>query len=134
MVPGECGCRTGCQAYEIGRPVSTAPEIQPCSLSLNDKGLRKEIAMPLYTKVFKSEASPDAFDKVMPAMMAYLGQLKASGKLKHSGPFADYSGGLDIFEAADQEEATKIAEEDPLIVNKLGTYELKEWTDMMNEI
>ena len=90
--------------------------------------------MPLYVKTFHSTAAPDAFENVMPDMMAYLGELKASGKLKHSGPFADFSGGVDIFEAENQEEATKIAAKDPLVTNNLGTYELKEWSDMMDEI
>lgn len=90
--------------------------------------------MPLYVKIFHSTAQPEAFESVMPDMMAYLGELKASGKLKHSGPYADFSGGLDIFEAESQEEATKIASRDPLVSNNLGTFELKEWTDMMDEI
>ena len=90
--------------------------------------------MPLYMKVFHSTAPPDAFEKVMPDMMAYLAKLKGSGKLKHSGPFTDFSGGLDIFEADNQEEAMKIAKEDPLVLNNLGTFELKEWTDSIDEI
>ena len=90
--------------------------------------------MPLYTKIFHSTAEPSAFETVMPDMMAYLAKLKGSGKLKHSGPFGDFSGGLDIYEAENHEEATKIAEEDPLVSNNLGTYELKEWSDMLDQI
>ena len=90
--------------------------------------------MPLYIKTFQSTAAPEEFDKVMPEMMAYLGELKASGKLKHSGPFADYSGGADIFEAENEQEAAEIAAKDPLITHNLGTYTLKEWTDMIDQI
>jgi uncharacterized protein YciI len=96
--------------------------------------VKKGNAMPLYIKLFRSTAAPAAFENVMPDMMTYLAGLKSSGKLKHSGPFADFSGGLDIYEAENQEEATKIAEEDPLVSNNLGTYELKEWSDMMDQI
>jgi uncharacterized protein YciI len=90
--------------------------------------------MPLYIKLFQSTAAPDAVEKIMPDMMAYLAELKGSGKLKHSGPFADFSGGLDIFEVADEKEAMEIAEKDPLVSNNLGTYILKEWSDMIDHI
>jgi uncharacterized protein len=90
--------------------------------------------MPLYVKIFHSTAAPSAFENVMPDMMAYLAQLKGTGKLKSSGPFGDFSGGLDIYEADNLDEAKKIAEEDPLVSNQLGTYELKEWSDMLDQI
>jgi uncharacterized protein YciI len=90
--------------------------------------------MPLYLKVFNSTAQPEDIEKVMPDMMAYLSELKASGKLIHSGPFSDFSGGVDIFEAENQQAAEAIASKDPLVSNKLGTFMLKEWTDMIDQI
>ena len=38
--------------------------------------------------------------------------------------------GLTIVRAANAAEARKIAEQDPFVVNKLRTFELKEWTVM----
>lgn len=90
--------------------------------------------MPLFLKIFESTAAPDAFEPVMPEMMTYLAGLKASGKLKHSGAFTDFSGGIDIFEAENQQEAMEIAAKDPLVTNNLGTYTLKEWTDSIDQI
>jgi uncharacterized protein YciI len=90
--------------------------------------------MPIFIKIFNSTADPAAFDKVMPEMMGYLGELKATGKLKASGPFGDFSGGVDIFEAENHEAALAIASKDPLVTHKLGTYTLKEWSDMIDQI
>jgi uncharacterized protein YciI len=90
--------------------------------------------MPLFIKIFNSTAAPEAFERVMPDLMAYLKELKESGRLKHSGPFADFSGGVDIFEAESFQEADEIASKDPLVTNNLGSYSLKEWSDMIAEI
>ena len=90
--------------------------------------------MPLYIKTFHSNASPEQFEKVMPEMMSYLAELKASGKLKHTGPFSDFSGGVDIFEAESMQQAEEISANDPLVKHNLGTYTLKEWSDMIDQV
>lgn len=92
--------------------------------------------MPLFVKIFESgeSAAPEEFEKLMPQMMAYLAELKSAGKLRHTGPFADFSGGLDVIEADTREEAEALAARDPFVVNKLGTYTLKEWSDMVDRL
>ena len=89
----------------------------------------------MFVKIFESgEAAPEEFEKLMPQMMGYLAELKAAGKLKHSGPFADFSGGIDILEAETREEAEALAARDPFVVNKLGRYTLREWSDMVDHL
>ena len=61
--------------------------------------------------------------------------LEKSGVLFASGPLADAEGktrgdGLTIVRAASAADARKIAEQDPFVVNKLRTFELREWTVM----
>ncbi|MDP9354821.1 MAG: YciI family protein [Chloroflexota bacterium] len=48
-----------------------------------------------------------------PRHRAYLQQLLAEGKLHESGPWADDSGALIIYEAADQTEAQALLDADP---------------------
>ncbi|MDP9366910.1 MAG: YciI family protein [Chloroflexota bacterium] len=48
-----------------------------------------------------------------PRHRAYLQQLLAEGKLHESGPWADDSGALIIYEAADQPEAQALLDADP---------------------
>ncbi len=51
--------------------------------------------------------------EVRPHHRAYLQQLLAEGKLHESGPWADDSGALIIYEAADQTEAQALFDADP---------------------
>lgn len=91
--------------------------------------------MPLFLKIFESTATaPEEFEKLMPQMMGYLAELKSAGKLRHTGPFADLSGGVDIIEADSLEEARELAQRDPFVANNLGTYTLKEWSDMIDHL
>ncbi len=48
-----------------------------------------------------------------PRHRAYLQQLLAEGRLHESGPWADDSGALIIYEAADQTEAQSLLDADP---------------------
>ena len=52
-------------------------------------------------------------DAVRPEHRAYLAQLLAEGKLHASGPWADDSGALIIYEAADEAEARGLLAGDP---------------------
>ena len=51
--------------------------------------------------------------EVRPHHRAYLQQLLAEGKLHESGPWADDSGALIIYEAADQADAQALLAADP---------------------
>jgi uncharacterized protein YciI len=67
------------------------------------------------------------YEPHLPAHIAYLRQLKARGALVLSGPFADRTGGMVLVSAASRAEAESIADADPLVANRVDTYELREW-------
>ena len=68
-----------------------------------------------------------AYEPYLPAHFAYLADLKARGALLLSGPFADRTGGLVLVQAASRAEAEAIAQADPLVANRVDSYELREW-------
>ena len=65
--------------------------------------------------------------KVRPAHLKYLDELYRQGKVVSAGPFTDKKGGMVIYKADSYEEAMKLAEGDPVIVEKARTLELREW-------
>jgi uncharacterized protein YciI len=67
------------------------------------------------------------YEPHLPAHLAYLQELKARGVLLLSGPFADRAGGMVLISAASRAEAETIAEADPLVANRVDSYELREW-------
>jgi uncharacterized protein len=67
------------------------------------------------------------YEPYLPAHFEHLRELKACGALLLSGPFADRTGGLLLIQAASREEAEAIAQADPLVANKVDSYELREW-------
>ena len=67
-----------------------------------------------------------------PAHREYLGKLRSEGKIAMSGPFADDSGALIVYETESLEAARALLQEDPF--NKAGvfqSYELKEWNQVI---
>lgn len=68
-----------------------------------------------------------SYEPYLPAHLAYLRELDTRGALVLSGPFADRTGGLVLINAASREEAEAIVQADPLVANKVDTYELREW-------
>jgi len=67
------------------------------------------------------------YEPYLPAHLAYLQELKARGALLLSGPFTDRTGGMVLVEAASREEAEAIVQADPLVANRVDSYELREW-------
>ena len=67
------------------------------------------------------------YEPYLPAHLAYLQELKAGGALLLSGPFTDRTGGMVLVQAASREEAEAIAQADPLVANRVDSYELREW-------
>lgn len=65
-----------------------------------------------------------------PRHREYLQGLLAAGKLHESGPWADDSGALIVYEAADEAEARALLAADPYsrAEGVLAGIELKEWT------
>ncbi len=64
-----------------------------------------------------------------PRHRAYLAALLAEGKLHESGPWADDSGALIIYEAADEAEARRLLAEDPYSQTDgvIADVQLREW-------
>ena len=72
---------------------------------------------------------------MLPQHLEYMIGLEKKGVLFASGPLtaapAQPAGdGLTILRAASAEEARAIASTDPFVVNKLRTFEVREWTVM----
>jgi uncharacterized protein YciI len=67
--------------------------------------------------------------EVRPRHRAYLEGLRAAGKLHESGPWADDSGALIVYEAADEAEARRLLENDPYSTapGVLTDVQLREW-------
>lgn len=89
----------------------------------------------LYVVLSKGGATPEQIGALLPQHLEYMIGLEKKGVLFASGPLSDAEGmmrgdGLTVLRAADAEHARKIAEQDPFVVNKLRSFELKEWTVM----
>jgi uncharacterized protein YciI len=98
---------------------------------LTQKMLRKK----LFVLISKPLVGPEALKPVLPAHLEYMIGLEKRGVVFASGPLADGEGppsgqGLTVLRVANANEARRIAEADPFFVNKLRTFELKEWTIM----
>jgi uncharacterized protein YciI len=79
--------------------------------------------------VLTTFTSADARMKHRPAHREYLNEMVAQGKLLMAGPFTDESGGLIIFEAADENEVGEIMANDPFTTGGVfATTEIRPWT------
>jgi uncharacterized protein YciI len=68
--------------------------------------------------------------KVRPAHLEYLNELYKQGKVFMAGPFTDKQGGLVLYKTESLEEARKLAEADPVVVEGARTLELREWSPL----
>jgi uncharacterized protein YciI len=89
----------------------------------------------LFVVLSKGNATPDQIGALLPQHLEFMIGLEKAGVLFASGPLTDAEGktrgdGLTIVRAASTADARKIAEQDPFVVNKLRTFELREWTVM----
>jgi uncharacterized protein YciI len=83
----------------------------------------------------KGAATADQIGAVLPQHLEYMIGLERKGVLFASGPLAANVGspvgdGLTILRAESAEEARAIASEDPFVINKLRSFEVREWTLM----
>jgi uncharacterized protein YciI len=102
---------------------------------LTQRMLRKK----LYVILSKGGATVDEIGAVLPQHLEYMIGLEKKGVLFASGPLTAAAGqpagdGLTILRAASAEEARTIASADPFVVNKLRTFEVREWTLMEGTI
>ena len=98
---------------------------------LTQRMLRKR----LYVILSKGHATTDQIGAVLPQHLEYMIGLERNGVLFASGPLTAAAGapagdGLTILRAENAEEARRIASTDPFVVNKLRTFEVREWTVM----
>ena len=98
---------------------------------LTQKMLRKK----LYVVLSKPLVAAEKLKPLLPAHLEYMIGLEKRGVIFASGPLADSAGppsghGLTVLRASSAQEARAMAEGDPFFVNKLRSFELKEWTIM----
>jgi len=98
---------------------------------LTQRMLRKK----LYVILSKGGATPDQIGAVLPQHLEYMIGLEKQGVLFASGPLTAAPGqpagdGLTILRADSADEARGIASADPFVINKLRTFEVREWTVM----
>jgi uncharacterized protein YciI len=89
----------------------------------------------LYVVLSKGGAAPEKIAEYLPKHLEYMIGLEKKGVLFASGPLAEADGktrgdGLTVLRAASAEDARRIAEADPFVVNGLRSFELREWTVM----
>ena len=98
---------------------------------LTSRMLRKK----LYVILSKGGATPEQIGAILPQHLEYMIGLEKKGVLFASGPLADAEGktrgdGLTVLRAESADEARAIASTDPFVINKLRTFEVREWTVM----
>lgn len=86
--------------------------------------------MPLWVRTLLVTAIPDDVQAASEGHRHHLRQLHDEGRLKAAGEFNRGDGFLDIFEAKDLLEAEQIARSSPLVEEGLGTWMLREWTEI----
>src|SRR6187399_321622 len=98
---------------------------------LTQRMLRKK----LYVILSKGNATAEQIGAVLPQHLEYMIGLEKKGVLFASGPLTAAAGapagdGLTILRAASADAARTIASTDPFVVNKLRSFEVREWTLM----
>ena len=87
--------------------------------------------MPLFVRTILV-TGPEA--EVAPGRRAHerhLAELRAAGKLRAAGAFTRGDGYLEIFEANDLLAAEAVARSSPLVEEGLGTWMLREWSEIV---
>jgi len=98
---------------------------------LTQRMLRKK----LYVILSKGGATAEQIGALLPQHLEYMIDLEKQGVLFASGPLTTAPGapqgdGLTILRAGSAEEARAIASADPFVINKLRSFEVREWTLM----
>jgi uncharacterized protein YciI len=89
----------------------------------------------LFVVLTKAVASGAQIAAHLPEHLEYMIGLEKRGLVFASGPLTEPGGaprgdGMTVLRTAGAEEARRIAEADPLFVNGLRTFEVREWTVM----
>jgi uncharacterized protein YciI len=83
--------------------------------------------MPVFVKIEEGIVDKTIFDRYVPEHKIYVKELIAKGHKARTGYWAEFGGGMLLFEASSFEEAKKIVAEDPLVRNGCVNYQLHEW-------
>ncbi|MBD2363749.1 MULTISPECIES: YciI family protein [unclassified Anabaena] len=83
--------------------------------------------MPMFVKIEEGKVDKTIFDQYVPAHRAYVQELIAQGHKAKTGYWANFGGGMLLFEAASMKEAEAIVALDPLVKNGCVNYKLYEW-------
>ena len=83
--------------------------------------------MPWFVKIEEGIVDKATFDRYVPAHKAYVRDLIIKGHQARTGYWAEFGGGMLLFEAESIEEARAIVAEDPLVKNSCVKYQLHEW-------
>jgi uncharacterized protein len=80
-----------------------------------------------YFAAFLHLRDPEKNRTLRPGHIAFLEEQEVQGQIFARGPFTDGTGGLVIYCAASLEEARKVAESDPYVIEGARELELHEW-------
>ena len=86
--------------------------------------------MPLFVRTILVTGPEDEVAPGRRAHERHLRDLHAAGKLRAAGAFTRGDGYLEIFEARDLVAAEAIARSSPLVEEGLGTWMLREWSEI----
>ncbi len=86
--------------------------------------------MPLWVRTILLTGPLDEVQKAIPGHYEHLRGLAARGRLRAAGAFKRGEGFLEIFEADDLYEAEAVARQSPLVEEGLGSWMVREWTEL----
>ena len=98
---------------------------------------RGALALELFVLRSMPTGDPDAVKSSLPDHLAYQQELEREGRLVMAGPISDESGenmigaGMILYRAGSMEEATQIAENDPMHISGARSFTLRKW--LVNE-
>src|SRR6202167_4717480 len=97
--------------------------------------MQNMLRLKFYVVLSRPSPTPEKLKPLLPAHLEYMISLEKRGLLFASGPLSDGKGppsgaGLTVLRVTGFDEARALAEADPFVMNRLRTYELKEWTIM----
>jgi len=90
--------------------------------------------MPWFVKIERGIVNKATFDQFVPAHHTYVQDLIAKGHQAKTGYWAEYGGGMLLFQAQSLSQAQQIVAADPLIANGCVDYELHEWRIVVGEM
>jgi uncharacterized protein YciI len=89
--------------------------------------------MPWFVKIEEGIVDKATFDQYVPAHKAFVQRLIETGHEAKTGYWAQRGGGMLLFKARSMDEAQRIIEQDPLIINRCVNYKLYEWKVVLGE-